>query len=57
MGIKGYFSIWGCYQGLWEKLDDCKSSDEAIRLANEYSLAFGRDWVIAIRHKGKVWGC
>lgn len=57
MGIKGYFSIWGCYQGLWEKLDDCRNSDEAIRLANEYSLAFGRDWVIAIRHKGKVLGC
>lgn len=53
--MKGYFSIWGCYKGKWEKLDSANDSDSARYLAGEYSLAFGKDWEIEIRHKGSRW--
>ena len=41
--MKGYFSIWGYYHGKWEKID----------LQREYQIAFGSEWTIEIRHKGK----
>lgn len=53
--MKGYFSIWGYYRGKWEKIDSANSSNSAIYLANEYALAFGREWEIEIRFQGHKW--
>ena len=51
--MKGYFSIWGYYHGKWEKIDQAGTSDEALYLQREYQIAFGTEWTIEIRHKGK----
>lgn len=50
---RGYFSIWACFNGKWEKVDDCNGVDNAMYLANEYQLAYGRDTVVEIRKHGK----
>ena len=50
--MKGYFSIWGCYNDKWEKIDQANSYNEAFYLAREYQITFGKDWTIEIRHKG-----
>lgn len=55
--MKGYFSIWGYYNGKWEKIDQASSDGEAFYLAREYSLAFGSEWTIEIRHKGQHIQC
>lgn len=39
-------AIWGKYKGNIEKIDKAYSQREADRLAGEYRMAFGRDWII-----------
>lgn len=51
--MKGYYSIWGKYNGRWEKIDSANCQHTAFNLAYEYQVAFGRNWEIEIRHKGE----
>lgn len=39
-------NIWGTYRGTTEKIDSASTAREAERLAAEYQLAFGREWVV-----------
>ncbi len=42
------YKIIGTYHGKTEELDETETKDEAIELANEYRIAFGRDWTILV---------
>lgn len=40
------FKIKGNYRGKTEILDSCDCKHEAIRLAGEYRMAYGKDWTV-----------
>lgn len=49
MNDQGYqFKIIGNYQGKKEVIDWAKTKEDAEYLANEYRLAYGKDWYIYI---------
>lgn len=44
--MEQHYRIMGIYQGRTEEIDTAKSEEDALYLAGEYQIAFGRDWSI-----------
>ena len=48
--MKIIYEIIGKYStASWEVLDEASSGKEALKLADEYRIRFGSEWIIKIR--------
>jgi len=47
------FKIYGTYQGSREEIDTAETKKDALYMAAEYRMAFGREWLIEIKRSRK----
>lgn len=51
---KYIYSIWACFNGKWKKVDDTYNKNNAYYLLREYSMAYGKDTPLQLRHHGEI---
>lgn len=54
--VQKHFRIMGNYRKSTEEIDHADSEKEAIRLKDEYQLAFGKDWQVWVEVQNIVDG-